>query len=96
MSTRPIKKKWLVDRNSGDSAFCRTFLSTPDVHSTGWALENGMLFDIADIENIGANQPVPCLVFSNSCDAATCSGLSGIAGAFLNAGIPGLLHRHAK
>lgn len=63
---------------------------TGEKHSSGWKFGNTALFDILEMEQIGKNGTVPWLVFSNSCNAGN-SGcdkeLSGIAGAFLRAGV---------
>lgn len=56
----------------------------------GWVLGNGKYFSTDDIMKIGESPVLPWLVFSNSCNAGKIlvnSGLSGIAGAFLSAGI---------
>lgn len=56
----------------------------------GWMLGNGKYFSTDDILKIGDSPVLPWLVFSNSCNAGKIlvnSGLSGIAGAFLSAGI---------
>lgn len=56
----------------------------------GWMLRRGKYFSTDDILKVGDSPVLPWLVFSNSCDAGRIlinSGLSGIAGAFLSAGI---------
>lgn len=64
--------------------------ATGSKHTSGWQLEDDVLFDLADMEKIGESQTVPWFVFSNSCYAGNSGGsmeASGIAGAFLKAGI---------
>lgn len=63
---------------------------TGSPHSTGWEIGPDMVLDLTAIEEIGKNFSVPWLIFSNSCHASNCSegsNLSGIAGAFLKAGV---------
>jgi ribose transport system substrate-binding protein len=57
----------------------------------GWEIGKNRYFTIVDILKLEKNPFVPHCVFSNSCQAGTCgagTGMSGIAGAFLKAGIP--------
>lgn len=66
--------------------------SGPDEESNtaGWRLCNGKYLNVNDIGNIGAGPVLPWLVFSNSCRGGRIivdTGLSGIAGAFLSAGV---------
>lgn len=66
--------------------------SGPDLqHSkAGWKLGKENYFDTDDMIKLGACTMLPWLVFSNSCDGGRISvdpGLSGIAGAFLYAGV---------
>ncbi len=58
--------------------------------TAGWRLSEGHYFDTDDIIKIGESPVLPWLVFSNSCDGGRVMinpGLSGIAGAFLSAGV---------
>jgi CHAT domain-containing protein len=63
---------------------------TGEKHNSGWKFGSTDLFDITAMEQLGNNDRVPWLVFSNSCNAGN-SGcdkeLSGIAGAFLRSGV---------
>ena len=66
--------------------------SSPDQEydTAGWRLGNKQYFDIEHIKNISASPVLPWLVFSNSCNGGRIMldpGLSGIAGAFLSAGV---------
>lgn len=58
--------------------------------TAGWRLGDEHYFDTDDIVKIGESPVLPWLVFSNSCDGGRIMinpGLSGIAGAFLSAGV---------
>jgi hypothetical protein len=58
--------------------------------TTGWLIGPDTYFNLNDIEKIAESPTVPWLIFSNSCDAGTVGSneeLSGIAGAFLKAGV---------
>lgn len=58
--------------------------------TAGWRLGNGVYFSTDDIIKTADSPVLPWLVFSNSCDGGRVmmnSGLSGIAGAFLSAGV---------
>ncbi len=57
---------------------------------TGWKFGKEILLNIIDIEKIGSEASVPWLVFSNSCyggNNGAENNFSGIAGAFLKAGV---------
>jgi len=63
---------------------------TEEPQTSGWQLEKDVVFDLFDIENLKEAENIPWLLFSNSCYAGTsgCNqALSGIAGAFLKAGV---------
>ena len=58
--------------------------------TAGWRLGQGNYFDTNAILGTGTSPVLPWLVFSNSCDGGRIMvnpGLSGIAGAFLSAGV---------
>lgn len=66
--------------------------SGPDEMHTaaGWKVGDNHYFDTEQISKLGTSPVLPWLVFSNSCDGGRIivnSGLSGIAGAFLSAGV---------
>lgn len=75
--------------------------SGPDqkYRTAGWRLGEGNYFDTDDIIKTGASPVLPWLVFSNSCDGGRImvnSGLSGIAGAFLTAGVHQVVGPYCK
>jgi hypothetical protein len=56
----------------------------------GWKLSDGTFFTNGNICKVASSPLLPWLIFSNSCDGGRVSvdkGLSGIAGAFLSAGV---------
>ncbi len=65
--------------------------SHADDNTSGWEIQQETYLTTDDIGSLAKNPAVPWLIFSNSCHGGRCSNsshLSGIAGAFLNAGIP--------
>ena len=63
---------------------------TGNLHESGWELSKGITFTINDIKKLENVHRVPWLIFSNSCEAGrfgNSSQISGIAGAFLKAGV---------
>ena len=61
-------------------------------HTPGWELSSDVFYDLEDMENLVTFPKKPWLVFSNSCYAGNAgTELSGIAGAFMRAGVPQVL-----
>lgn len=79
--------------------FCGHSFCTDDAQTGGWQISSNTLFDLSDMEFIGTRPTVPWIVFSNSCYGGDCGGkenLSGIAGAFLKAGVAQVIGPIAK
>jgi len=63
---------------------------TDSPHTTGWEIGSDTILNLSEIEKMRKSLSVPWLIFSNSCHAGNCGEgpyLSGIAGAFLKAGV---------
>jgi hypothetical protein len=90
--TQADREKLLADiPNASIVHFAGHSDAPPDSGICGWEVSNGKRFDAGDIREAGTGVAMPWLVFSNSCyggSAKADAGLSGIAGAFLAAGVP--------
>lgn len=77
--------------------FCSHSINTGRDGTSGWLLKDGKVFDLERIRKLGAQGPVPAFIFSNSCSSADPDSetrrdtLTGMAGAFLAAGVSAYL-----
>ncbi|MFC1586415.1 CHAT domain-containing protein [Fibrobacterota bacterium] len=76
--------------------FCGHSQFTGRGQDSGWRLSHDELLNLADMMDLGRYPEVPQLIFSNSCSSGEQplqaeEALSGIAGAFLSAGVSGYI-----
>ncbi|MBF0430949.1 MAG: CHAT domain-containing protein [Fibrobacteria bacterium] len=83
-------------QTAGFVHFCGHSQSTGRDNESGWILSNNERLNLNDIRELGKRDKVPALVISNSCSSSdggaySCETFSGIAGAFLSAGVAGYI-----